>query len=348
MDNVLDVLKIMGLNPFMTHMPTGQYSSPCPLCGGTKRFQSWPDEVNQKTGRYQGGRWWCRDCGKAGDAPGLLVEYYGYSYREACQMMNFNGSSTSCLENLHKPGKEGPREAKFPSIDWQRKAIDILNDSIDFLDTYDEGLAYLFARGLKIETINQFYLGYNGVKRNITSWFPADEKATPVWIHKGFVIPYIVDDNDLYRLRIRLETPIPIPGTNKFIRYLPVKGSSSCPMKISTDKPYVIVVESELDAVLLAQECGELIDIIGLGSLSYKPDLEVHKALKKAEKILIALDDDQDNTKALGQWNNFWKPQYPNAVLWPPLAKDPGEMYENGIDLKEWVSAGIGQEYRWD
>ncbi len=166
------------------------------------------------------------------------------------------------------------------------------------------------------------------------------EPDRPPIIHPGLVIPYI-GDSKLYRIRIRLDVPISNQETGQQTRYLTVKGSCSAPMKIFAGKPNIIVVESELDGMLLFQEAGDLIDIIALGSLSYRPDLEAYKALKKADKVLIALDYDEDvETKALKQWLNYWQPNYPNAVLLPPLAKDPGDMFKEGINLREWIFAG--------
>jgi primase-helicase-like zinc-binding protein len=53
-----------------------EYHSPCPFCGGTDRFISWPEQGN--TGRY-----WCRQCGKRGDAIQLLRDRDGCTFVEA-------------------------------------------------------------------------------------------------------------------------------------------------------------------------------------------------------------------------------------------------------------------------
>ncbi|WP_342452329.1 primase-helicase zinc-binding domain-containing protein [Desulfovibrio desulfuricans] len=38
-----------------------EFAGPCPECGGEDRFIVWPDKPN-------GGGYWCRGCGRQGDA----------------------------------------------------------------------------------------------------------------------------------------------------------------------------------------------------------------------------------------------------------------------------------------
>ncbi|MEA3240904.1 MAG: primase-helicase zinc-binding domain-containing protein, partial [Pseudomonadota bacterium] len=66
--NILEVVNaVTGTNPrLVTQANGGEYSSPCPFCGGNKRFRTWPQK---KDGQ---GRWWCRECGETGDSIDLL------------------------------------------------------------------------------------------------------------------------------------------------------------------------------------------------------------------------------------------------------------------------------------
>jgi len=55
-------------------------------------------------------------------------------------------------------------------------------------------------------------------------------------------------------------------------------------------------------------------------------------------RILVALDYDNAGQKAWKWWSHNFK----NAKLWPvPDGKDPGEAFEKGINIKEWVKAGL-------
>ncbi|MGQ9689401.1 MAG: CHC2 zinc finger domain-containing protein, partial [Desulfobaccales bacterium] len=56
----------------------GEYAGPCPFCrDGKDRFRVWPEQG-------EGGRWWCRQCGKSGDVIQYLRDIRGLSFREAC------------------------------------------------------------------------------------------------------------------------------------------------------------------------------------------------------------------------------------------------------------------------
>ena len=101
----------------------------------------------------------------------------------------------------------------------------------------------------------------------------------------------------------------------------------------------VIIVESELDAILLHQEAGNLVTSIALGNAQTRPDMITDQLLKQAKIILVSLDSDQAGVKESWQW---WANHYPNSKRWPPVkGKDPGEMYLSGVDLRIWVEAGV-------
>ena len=55
----------------------GEYHGPCPVCGGVDRFHIWPQQGEH-------GSFWCRQCGKGGDAIAFLRTVDGLSYRDAC------------------------------------------------------------------------------------------------------------------------------------------------------------------------------------------------------------------------------------------------------------------------
>jgi DNA primase len=57
----------------------GEYAGPCPWCGGRDRFRVWPEA--DKPG------YWCRQCGKHGDAIQYLRDRHGLSYPEACERL---------------------------------------------------------------------------------------------------------------------------------------------------------------------------------------------------------------------------------------------------------------------
>ena len=82
----------------------------------------------------------------------------------------------------------------------------------------------------------------------------------------------------------------------------------------------VIIVESELDAILIQQEASDLVCSIALGGVSKKPDTKTHNCLKRASLILLSLDFDDVGKKKYSSWMTL----YPNLRPWPaPFCKSP-------------------------
>jgi len=123
-------------------------------------------------------------------------------------------------------------------------------------------------------------------------------------------------------------------------RYHTVRGSDSKPMVLEPDREIQVVVESDLDAILVVQEAKGLVGAVSLGSAQKKPDKETATILRRSQLILVALDnDDPGGQEAWGWWldNHF-----PQARRLPPIGgKDPGEMWKAGVNLREWIEAGI-------
>ena len=104
------------------------------------------------------------------------------------------------------------------------------------------------------------------------------------------------------------------------------------------DHQAFVVVESELDEMMITRQAGSIVGTVGLGSAAIKPGATVFYILKKALRILVALDYDRAGQAA---WK-WWKENFENARQWPvPEGKDPGEAFQAGVDIKEWVRAGL-------
>jgi hypothetical protein len=82
-----------------------------------------------------------------------------------------------------------------------------------------------------------------------------------------------------------------------FFKMRKVSGSMTCPILFgNADKP-LIIVESELDAILLQQIVGDICGVVALGGVGMKPDVIINKVLCKAPVILCALDFDEAGKK---------------------------------------------------
>jgi hypothetical protein len=106
-----------------------------------------------------------------------------------------------------------------------------------------------------------------------------------------------------------------------------------------------VVVESELDAMSVHHACGGAVGVLSVLTVSGKPDVTAHRHLLSAVRILLALDVDKDkddgSNPGAKAWP-WWEGTYSQARLWPvPEGKDPGEAFALGVNLREWVSAGM-------
>jgi hypothetical protein len=110
-------------------------------------------------------------------------------------------------------------------------------------------------------------------------------------------------------------------------------------MILEPDREVQVVVESDLDAMLLVQEAHGLVGAVSLGSAQKTPDEEAAALLRRIRLILVALDDDDAGGKAAWDW---WLNHFPQARRWPPLeGKDSGDMWAAGVNLRDWIEAGI-------
>lgn len=66
----------------------GEWHSRCLGCGGTDRFCVWPSGGND-------GRYWCRQCGRKGDAIQYLRDFRGLSFLEAKRALGLEITNTS-------------------------------------------------------------------------------------------------------------------------------------------------------------------------------------------------------------------------------------------------------------
>lgn len=303
----------------------GEWSGPCPFCGGRDRFRVWP-----KTGRY-----WCRGCGKAGDSIQYLRDGRGLSFHDACKVV---GRTPSLRASAPRPAPPvwTPRHREAQSETWLKQARVFIDQAIENLWTPSGAAVRQWLhteKGLSEATIKRAMLGY--VSRDLyasrAAWgLPADEKK--VWLPAGLVIP-LLQGGSVQRLRIR-RTEDTGP------RYVVVSGSSSAPMTWSQDKGAVVVVESELDGLLLYQIAVDLCGVVALGNAQARPDPPTHELLQNTPLILVALDSDDAGAKASWQ---FWPQTYgAKARRWPSiLGKDASEARQKGLNIRDWLIAGL-------
>ena len=323
MMNIKDLMDRDGIK--LKKQSFREFSAPCPWCGGRDRLRVWPDE--------DGGAFWCRVCRKGGD----MVRYHmltaGAGYFDACHALG--------VEPKFKPRtKKGAlRQSVLPPLAWRDMAKRVVKQCGEALFTnVGAGMRdYLNGRGITEKTMQRARLGFNASDRywDRAAWGLPDEtnedtgKPRKVWLPAGLVIPTVVD-GEVVRLRVRRPSGGP--------RYVCVSGSGGHPMRWGHSGS-VVVVEAELDAIAISAAAGDMAAVIALGSAQARPDATTNKALREAQRILLALDYD-DAGAAQVPW---WRKTYGAKVKrWPaPVGKDPGEAYAAGLDLRAWIAAGV-------
>ncbi len=343
---ILDLLRTDGISAKKAASTRGgEYASPCPMCGGKDRFRSWPEEGD-------GGKWWCRQCGKGGDLIQYLRDVRGLPFREACNLLGKEVGSDSFTSSTHKDRSSTqwePRDSSPPPDSWAAKASMLVAWAEDQLwsENGKEIQRWLLKeRGLTDTTIKDMRLGWipKDLRREREDWglprqLKDNGKPKSLWIPMGLVIPYSLD-NGIVKVKIRRSDPAHGP------RYYLLPGSSTTPMIIGAHKKSIVVVESELDAILIHQEAGDLVGVVALGSAQVRPDREAMRSLEIAEAILVALDLDMAGAKETWRW---WMKRFEKAFRWSPIrGKDPGEMWKSDVSIRAWIEAGIAEAHEQD
>jgi len=317
----------------------GEWQGPCPGCGGDDRFHVWP-EKNEGEGSY-----WCRQCEKSGDGIQFLRDFEGISFHEACARLgkDMPQKPDYTTPRQRTPDRYTPQEKDGPNTLWREKAWAFVTWAYEQVFDHPEVIDYLARRGINETIIGRYGLGWNGGKdgkdlfRSRESWGQPKLKNEirrdkPLWLPRGMVIP-AMRGGEVVRVRIRRPDPIPFGS-----RYYVVPGSGMGTLVVAAESRVFVVTEAELDAYMLAGRMDETIGAVGLGSASTKPDKKTMGILKAAHFILVALDADDAGYKA----TEWWTHEFPDGKIWPvPRGKDPGEAYEAGVNIKEWIMAGV-------
>jgi len=359
--NVLDLLRETGIEPrYISSTKGGEYHSSCPGCGGKEhRFCVWPEQNDGA------GSWWCRICDKGGDNIEFLRIYCGMDFHEACEKIGRDPGERP----IHRPiaprsrAKFHPKTLDVPGELWRIKSGELVAWAHDHLLRNKEQLAYLSGRGISLESVKLFKLGWNPGKDGKDLWRPRGTWGLPeeinpktnkpkrVWMPRGLVIPFFWK-GVLQRVRFR-RTPDAMQLFGGDTKYILLPGSAMGPMLTRETGRAWIVVEAELDAMAVDGAAGDLdVGAVGLGTLSGKPDARSWSRLKDALWIGNALDfelykpqneEDERNLNMQTKVKKWWEKNLAQCKRWPvPEGKDPGDyVKDHGGDLREWIKAGL-------
>ena len=358
--NILNVLEQQNI--IVKQVATtkgGEYAGPCPHCGGSDRFRVWPAE------RGGEGSYWCRGCEKSGDLVQFFKDFCGYSYSEAFKAAGRSTSSTFSKHTKTAPIPQpvsNPTYATSPTVKlkeyqappaiWQEKANKLVTVAHENLLQSPKIINYLNSRGINIQAIKQFQLGFlPGEKENCCMYRPRKSWGLPkiinkktgrdkmLWIPRGIIIPCF-KNNKIYRIRIR--RPKADLKTKNDIKYYIFPGSGMDAMFIPSPEKifskFFTIVEAELDAMLIASHAGFITSVVSLGAAQIKPGKELCNILKNATQIFLALDQDHAGQQA----NSWWQENFTNAtILKIPIGKDPGEAYQQNLNIYDWIKQAL-------
>jgi len=315
-----------------------EWHGPCPWCGGRDRFAVWPVHPKGKGGRYL-----CRRCDRRGDGIDFLRERHGMSYSEACRFLG----ETPALRLAHagRPAQAvwTPREPREVPELWREQADRFVDECAARLVKGMPGYDYVHGRGFTLETIRHLKLGWNPVLRHEdrVAWgLPSgalDGFKSIMTIPSGLVIPL---KRQTGTVGIRIRRANSRDGRAPDYKYHCVLGSVPMWCPAGGNRRAVIVVESELDAVLIWQEARDLTSALALGSVAARPDAAVWAFLNRAEKVCVALDNDATGREQRA----WWRHHRPTAriVGFPSDCKDVGDLMRCNR-VRAWVEAALAE-----
>lgn len=313
-----DLLALISRDTQLKHTAStdgGQWSGPCPWCGGRDRFCVWPNAEHP--------HYWCRQCGRKGDAIQYLRDKDGLSFAEAKERL---GMATDQLPRRSAPvqPRQDP-ELEPPGREWQDAARQIVSECAAAL-AVERGagaLDYLHARGLEDDTIWRARLGWNPQARELHS----------LWVERGITMPWQMGA-DLWAVNVRRFDAAGNPDSDPKYKAI-AGGPKAVPYGVASlaGKGIALVLEGEFDALLVQQEAGDLVGAIALGSAKGLPNAGIAYLLP-CRRLLVCGDSDERGESMAAKWRALSARVRPVRV---PEGKDVTEFWQMGGRVRDWV-----------
>ncbi len=342
-----DLLQLAGHYTRLKHVASsggGEWAGPCPIPGCRCHQDGFRVQPGQK-------RWLCRNCtdGKWQDAIALVMRLEGLPFGEAVQRLAGSPSPNAAMQPV--PSFESISAP--PSTTWKKRAQDVIHRAQEVLwspagsqiiswDMPDPNtdqvqtarlspLDWLRERGLKDETVQKFQLGWilRNSRDDTRHW---GISGKPLFLSQGITLPGMVGETCWY-LKVRRPRGKP--------KFLHVRGSRPA-LFITNDlaaHATILFCEGEFDALLLAQEAGDLAGIVTFGSASQHLDLAAWGwYLLHALRFLVAYDMDgksENGIQGLLTLRHSTRAKIPQIQ---PKDKDLTDFHKSGGNLHHWLS----------
>lgn len=304
-----------GLTPKKVASPSGKYQSTCPGCLAIDTFV-----ISDTHNSY-----YCSQCKRRGDAIQYMRDFHCLSFKEACRQLGMELNKDPHTMLWWQPPAQGPVAAEIPNEQWQTQAFRFVMDCHHRLMATSGARSLLYDKGFTDGTMQQFYLGWNTAL--------GAEKVP--WPPVGLVLPtFDLGFKRLVKIRVQ---PVNGHGTcvsvSGRIKSPGVYGDAESKLGSKSGGKPVVVLSSELDAMLVQQCAGDICCPVALGGCRW-PDEVFDQVLRQAPLVLFAVGD-----KTAFTW---WRGRYPRMLEWTmPCGKGADEAFRVGVMLRKWVLDGI-------
>ncbi len=379
------------------------WNGPCPKCGGDDRFIIYR-VARRKCQSPELGSYSCRPgsgCDSSGDIISFLMEFMGKTYPEALEELGLDNPQSTFKprkrgrygerrqnrqvsgpvhNGLWHPQPEQHKDFVEHPDDWREHAEKFVLACHEALLARPSALEYLADRGVSVDLIRKFRLGFNAgqVSKTKGEYQPAYRQAQAwgmpnlrrprdnslqktIAMTAGLTIPCYQSYDDgpsghLLRINIR-----PFAGD-----YRIVKGSLhflQAQIIINPGQDVALVVESEFDGIALSEILPD-VTIICMGSAGGVPGKAANKELRHKQLILLCLDRDKSKDKNIKEFQakypgvpapvwvlgagvdhapEAWFKNYKQCQPWycPTPHKDPGDAIKAGCDMASWFAEGV-------
>ena len=358
--NLLDIVqKRVSMRRVGAKDGVEEWHGPCPSCGTGKPNAAMSDRFSVKVNANGDDQWFCRNCGN-GDTIAFLMKFESMSFPAACKEV---GKELPEQEEYQAPRFKKaavdtfqPRTISAPADAWIEHATKFVTWAHEQLLTNQEQQDYLAARGITLKSIIKYRLGFNpgdngkDLYKAREAWgletvMSGVDKKKKLWLPIGIVIPWFTE-NILRRVRIRIPNDrrtetFPLP-------YYLVPGSSMDTFVTNPEAQAFVITEAELDAIMLDEQAGDITGAMAMGNSTAKPTDRAFQLLTNCLHISNALDYDAKTAES-GKYENaggigslWWPKHFPQSERWPvPVGKDPGDAFKAGINIRDWVKAGL-------
>jgi len=335
----MDILILAEKYTELKKVSSSEYAGPCPGCGGTDRFR-----VFLKSEKY-----FCRNCDKKGDMIQFCTDFLNMSFKDACVATGNSHKLKSEITSqrflparqkqkaAHRPqdAQDGPDRDRWQSqahgfIEWANKELLKRPELITWLET---------ERQLSSCQVEHHRLGFNPkiIFSEPQKWgFKADHSK--ICLPPGLVIPYFDQSGQVYGINVRqfkttdAAPAAYLPDQDPERRYQRINGTKSKPLVFGDlDRPWpVVIVESELDALVLWNHFDCMVNVVALLTVAQRPDLPGNGP------ILYALDSDGPGKKQYKAWKDKYQSRVHPAT--PINGKDITEMLKAGVPPLPWLA----------